>query len=804
MADGHMDPAILRDLRKSGLTLQDLRAREMGDAERQATGTPGSVQGYVIPYFDMQGNQIDFYRVKLIEWEPKYRQLANKGNYIYFPPGFAQALNNSRCILLVEGEKKAACLIKHGYAAAAVSGVDSWRNRLITIPKDSELGTGKKGTVVAKLPAGSEIQERTESLAAGLFDLINIASKLNRPIVICYDTEKGGYQKREVQIAAASLGYELRFRGVEMSNIKAMQLKAPSNSPLDKVGVDDFLMCQQPLHGVEAFEEQLDAVLQATSAFPLHPNIREYVNKRLQAGRQDRKSLQHLSTSILSDLDAKGVRLRSPDDDQLYYFGKANKELTRVQFRLDDGFARTPFGIKLYRDYNLSFSDQKILQWLSSQYSGEEPIMDVRPKRNLHLKGDNLYIQINASEMVRVNAETIQFLNNGDHNILFEGESVVPLKLADLKVGIGKAQKWVSEDKVIKNIWYEIIKEARVQPSEEDRDRKIMSLLYSISPWFYRWRGTQLPAEMTIGEPGSGKSTLYIMRQQVLTGTSSLKNSPHDLKDWGASVAGAGALHVTDNVHMLNNTLRQEISDEMCRVITEPDPKIEKRKLYSDFETVKIPVESVFAITALKQPFNNADIIARSIIVELYKGEEDVEFNTNWVDNQLDRFGGRAGWLANQLLFQQRIFQLVKEKWNDSYRAKFRLANVEQLLCLAAEAYGWDSSWIPGYLDTNAKQRTAAGDETLAGLKAFALEYWRGPNSKKPFFAKEIKEWAEDEDDFKDRKILTNSRMLGKYISGSPNKIATITGITAHDMYANAQRYILDPKKMAAIIEMDG
>lgn len=801
MADGHMDPSIDRDLRKSGLTLQDLRARELGDAERTATGTPQSVQGYVIPYFDLQGNIIDFYRVKLIDYNPKYRQLANKGNYIYFPPGFAQALNNSRCILLVEGEKKAACSIKAGYAAAAVSGVDSWRNRLITIPKESEMGTGKKGTIVAKMPAGSEVQEKTESLAAGLFDLINISNKLNKPIVIVYDCEKGGYQKREVQIAAASLGYELRFRGVPMENIRALQLKAPSNSPLDKVGFDDFIMCQEALHGVDAFEEQLDHVLQATSAFPMHPNIREYVNKRLQSGRQDRKALQQLSTAILSDLDTKGVRLRSPDDDQLYYFSRVNKELTRVNFRLDDGFARSPFGIKLYRDFNLSFSDQKILQWLSSQYTGENPIMDVRPKRNLHLKGDNLYIQINESEMVRVNAQTIQFLNNGDHNILFEGDSVVPLKTEELKQGVAYAQKNVA-DGVIKNIWYDIIKEARVKPSEDDRDRKIMSLLYSISPWFYRWRGTQLPAEMTIGEPGSGKSTLYIMRQQVLTGTSSLKNSPHDLKDWGASVAGAGALHVTDNVHMLNNTLRQEISDEMCRVITEPEPKIEKRKLYSDFETVKIPVESVFAITALKQPFNNADIIARSIIVELYKGEEDVEFNTNWVDNQLDRFGGRAGWLANQLLFQQRIFQLVREKWNDSYRAKFRLANVEQLLCLAAEAYGWDASWIPSYLDSNAKERTAAGDETLAGLQQFALEYWRGPTAKRPFFVKDIKEWAEDEDDFKERKILTNSRMLGKYITAAPNKIATITGITAYDTYANAQRYILDPKKIEAILSM--
>ncbi|MEB3061084.1 hypothetical protein VJJ74_08015, partial [Parvimonas micra] len=87
-----------------------------------------------------------------------------------------------------------------------------------------------------------------------------------------------------------------------------------------------------------------------------------------------------------------------------------------------------------------------------------------------------------------------------------------------------------------------------------------------------------------------------------------------DLRDWTASVSGAGGLHVTDNVHMGDNSLRQELSDELCRVITAHNPVIERRKLYSDNDVVETPVKCVFAVTAIKQPFSNADIIQRSVI----------------------------------------------------------------------------------------------------------------------------------------------------------------------------------------------
>ncbi|MEB3061027.1 DUF3854 domain-containing protein, partial [Parvimonas micra] len=122
------------DLAKSGIGIEHIRSRPLGATERHATGTPQHVEGYVIPYFDINEKVIPFYRVRLFDWKPKYRQVANQPNHIYFPPGFRKALENARCIIITEGEKKAACATRFGYAAVGVSGTDSWRNRILSMP----------------------------------------------------------------------------------------------------------------------------------------------------------------------------------------------------------------------------------------------------------------------------------------------------------------------------------------------------------------------------------------------------------------------------------------------------------------------------------------------------------------------------------------------------------------------------------------------------------------------------------------------------------------------------------------------
>lgn len=788
---------ITDDLAKSGLAPTDMRVRVLGANEREATGTPAQVDGYVIPYFDIRGKPVSFYRVRLYDYNPKYRQLSGSHNYVYFPPGFWPLINDPKCkgIMITEGEKKAACAVKQGFACVALGGVESWRNRVMTMPKETQLATQGK-TVVAKLPSGSEATEKIGSLAQGMFDLINVAITRNLPILICYDSDHGQGLKAKVQAAAAVLGFELRFRGIPMENIRQLTLRAYAAWGHEKIGLDDYLM--DPKLGPKALGSAINVVLARDSAFPRHPNVKEYVNKKLERSRMPRAQMQALSTSILCDIDAYGARLRSPDDDTLFYFHRPTHELLPVSFRMKDDWTQSPFAVHLYRKYNLGSTDSRIIQWLATQYSGERPIKDVRPERVLTTRGDAVYYQLSSSEMVKITADSIAILDNGSDDILFQADSVEPVNITNFQEELQGLKDQIEDEGDIPNHWYSVLQEARVKDDENNRSRKMLSLLYSISPWFYRWRGTQLPVEMMIAEPGSGKSTLYTLRLDILTGNPKLRNAPNDLKDWTASVAATGGLHVTDNVHMPNSSMRQELSDELCRIVTEPDPHIERRKLYSDNDLVLTPVKAVFAFTALKQPFTNADIIQRSIIAELDKGEGNVEYEAGWENRQLDRFGGREGWLAYHIIFIQALLKKVKKKWNPKYGAKYRLINVEQLLILAAEVYGWDASWVSGYLEETKNQQVATGDFALEGLREYSREWvecYGNHNVSHRFSAAEIAEWAKANEDYQDCTVLINSRSLGKYMTSNKNLLATIAGIQPAGSYANRQVYVaFDPK----------
>jgi hypothetical protein len=769
---------IIDDLARSGLEPSQMRVRALGPNERHAAGVAGANNGYVIPYFDLNEKPLPFYRVKVFKGEPKYKQLPNQPNHIYFPPGLSALLRQKpgpNYILLVEGEKKAASAVAQGIPAAAVGGVDSWRNRIVYVPKGSALVQGQQGAVIAKLPSGSETTEKTESLAHGMMDLIHLVQQYKLNLVICYDTNEHGRTSNEVQAAAATLGYELRFRGIPSSRIRQIKLAPGPAFGQDKCGLDDYLV--HPSYGPTAFQKALKEVLDAKQAFPQHPNPKGFVNKRLQRTRMPRSDMQALSTAILCDLDTTGHRLRCPDDDRLYYFHRDSHKLIPVHFNYQRGFANSPFGVHLYRAYNLGGADHRLLQWVETQFTGEEPITEVDPERVVTVRRDTIYYQTSQGRMMAITKDGIELMDNGSKDILFEAGVVEDLDETILKQKIAE----VNTKPTLEPYWYHVLKEARISDSENDATRKVLALLYSISPWFYRWRDTQLPIEMMIAEPGAGKSTIFTLRLDILTGQPRLRNAPRDMRDWGASVAATGGLHVTDNVNLSNTQLRQELSDEICRVITEPNPTIEARKLYTDNELVHTPVKTVFAITAVRQPFNNPDILQRSIITHLDKGDDEVHYEAGWEKRQLTRFGGREGWVAYQAVVAHRILKLVHEQWDPNYKAKFRLINVEQLLILAAKVYGWDSDWLAPHLEESRDRSVATSDWALEGLVAYAEE-WRASygdgNQRANFPAKAISEWAVAEDDFLKCGVLTSSRQLGKYIDQHKNLVSRIAGIS--------------------------
>lgn len=794
MVTDQFSQAVIDDLARSGLTPTDIKAKPLGPAEKQMTNSPQGADGYVLPYFSLYGEPLKYYRVRLFNNDPKYKQTVNSSNHVYFPPQLAGMLGTAKYLLLTEGEKKAAAACRAGFPCVALSGVDSWKSRTVVLPKDAKLVQGKDGSVIARLEGNQKALEGLgDGYAVGFQEIIDFVSKRNIPIIIAYDSDSVLGTKPDVQRAAAVLGYELRFRGIPLKHIRQLILSG-EQSGLRKIGLDDLLV--HPELGAMSLEGQINKCLAQKSAFPIHPNPKEYVNKKLQRNNLSRQEAQALGTAVLSDLDAKGTRLYSPNDDNLYYFDRAAKHLMKVNFKfLDPEYAKSDFGKKMYRDYNVAGHETRLMSWVGTMFSGESPIEDVYPERVVTVRGDTMYYQLNDGQTVKVNADQISVIDNGEDNLLFESGHVAPITEKEITEAVAKvrAMPWESW-------WLQVLQEARIKNSEADYQRKLLALLYNISPWMYRWRGTQLPVEMTCGEAGSGKSTLYLLRLGIMNGKPVLRNAPNDLRDWGASVASTGGLHVTDNVHMSNTSLRQELSDELCRLVTEPDPHIERRKLYSDNVLVRTPVKSVFAITAIKQPFTNVDIIQRSIITELDKGtDEDLTYDGDWEKHQMAKYGGRAMWLAHQFVFQQKLFQQIRENWRANYKAKYRLINIEQLLQMAAQVYGWDGSWIPGYVEESRDERSSDTDWALSGIKEYVTIISNTMTSAQlnafNFTASSLSEWAESNPEYSDCAMLTNTRQLGKYMSQNKHTISMVAGVVPGPVVGNRQTYKIRPNK---------
>ena len=808
--DQNIDPRTKKDLQASGLVAEDIKARPIEMSERAACAVSPTAEGYVIPYFGLEGKPIPFYRIRLFDQDIKYKQLKASPNHVYFPPNFLRTLEQSKApyIILTEGEKKAAAACKAGFPAIAFGGVDSWRNRVLVVPKDSDFGaySYNKHLVGIKLPSSSwETPGITlEPIAVGFDELASFIRDHKLNALIIYDTDDAATStglKPDVQKAAASLGFELRRRGIATHRIR--QCILPLIEELGKAGLDDFLTL------VENPAAELNALIQETlsrrTAFPISPNMEEEMNKKLQNPKITRKDVQRIALTLITDLDARGIRMLSKNEEQLYYFEEATSKLIKVDLGDEKRGTLAPFAKHLYQQYGISTqSDVRLIKWIATQFAGEDPITDVTPYRVIARHStldDNIRYQISDGQYAKVTGaknsqKALKILNNGTENVLFEAGQVEPLDAHELQK---EFQKRLTEP--LSMWWEDVLHEVRLK--NHGQTATLFSLLYYISPWLYRWRGSQLPAELIIGEAGSGKSTLCELRLNILTGQPNLRNAPSDLKDWHASVSSTGSLHVTDNIQLTDKTLKQRLSDEICRLITEPSPHIEMRKYYTNAELLRLRVDSVFAFTSITQPFQNSDLLQRSVILELDKlsatssnpaDPEAISYDSTWKQHQMDKFGGRTAWVSHHLHVLHLFLRKVKTDWDPNYQAKHRLINLEQSLMLMADIFNLDAKWIPQYLSNTIGETVVSADWTLEGLAAFATAVRKlAPGERIDFATKinantsaaqankynsrDISVWALQHESYMECHNLINARKLGRYLQTHKAMVASVTGI---------------------------
>lgn len=807
---------LQQDLQRSGLSIADLEAHLAQETELAAVGirphlylgNPNiGTPGYVIPYYDMTGNRAPFYRVRLFQPLPKgarYLQPQNTGSWMYFPRSFANVYNAAKlgtgrtkingypaAILITEGEKKAAKACHDGFPTCAVGGVYNWRSRTVILPEGTQLVKNRDNEIVAKLQPGTSVtptSDRRAVLAGGLEQLIRAIMQSGMQVVFVFDSDSP--PNPDVDAACAEMAFEFRINGVPSNRIR--QLKLPAN-PGKKMGLDDFLTS----FGAEALDKLLEQCLAARTAFPAHPNLKALVNKRL-SGMIDRAEAKELSLMVLTDMDRHGQRMIEKNTGTPYFFDSRSKTLMPVNLLQHHSapLHESKFGEFLYRHYDVGQADLKLVQWLAAGFTGEEPVHTVEPRSTLALLSDNrIAYQLDDGHFAIISGDAqnpIKVFENGAEGLLFRADQVEPIDHAALVQETKRQIAWLQRKPPYEELhWPKALSQMKFS---RENDPKVMACLSYMSPWLLRWNGAQLPVELMVGEPGSGKSSLYSLRLQILTGRPALRNQPTDVRDWYASITSADGLHCVDNVHMVNKELRQRLSDEICRIVTEPAPYIEMRKLFTTSDNFRLPVRTVFAMTAIQQPFLNADILQRSVIFEVQAVGKD--HLSDWATAALKAHGGRVGWLAHHLAVLHLFFRKANEGgWNMKYRSGHRLAHFEQMFRLIGSIVGVpDAELIGQTLAGVAEAQVSEYDWTMEGLKEFSVDNIRElqSNPKKVFTLDDVAAWAQSRDEYLDNQTLTNARRLSRYIKSHKYMVESVAGfIEQEQKYGNRIAYRL-------------
>jgi Domain of unknown function (DUF3854) len=753
-----LSTGTLRDLRASGLTDDTIELAEIHEPLREAGAQASS---YNIPYFDVSGQRTDFSRTKHLNPSSnraKYSQAPGSPVHVYIPPHYSStapdwAENTEYRIVITEGEKKALAGAQNGILTLGLGGVDNWRSRTKMIPaewvKHIEYGDKKRG-VLLRWDIDRNQRFVEEAIAQELMEI----DWRGRDVLLAYDTPDS-YQHEAVMSAAFNFALWLFNKGAHVGVYYIPENGAP------KVGLDDWL-----LEDPGAVEMLLDP---GPTMFPPPPNPRNWLKNAFES-RLTRNDQETMAMGVLAALDARGQRYKDGQGTS-YFYETDTKTLHSFSWGAKT-LRGTTFGPVLNNSIGLKTADTSVMSRLADLYQEEGYIRELTPERVMARTDNAFYVQVSNGEMARVTKDEIDIVDNGTDDVLFVAGAVQSLD-ADLLTDALELSPQCR--------WYDTIRSLKllpIHPLSLEESQVFLTILMYMTPWLWRWRGMQLPLEMAVAEAGSGKTVLYNLRMEILTGSPKLRGMPSEIRDWNAQVAAAPGLWVCDNLGKMETGMFHQVSDELARLITEPEPSIDLREMYTEANEKSIPVRSAFAITTTKNGFTAPDITQRMVLFHLDSIPPE-ERNPGW---RIERLGeGREVWIAEHLQYLQSFLQLADQKWDPTLQQKHRLIHFEQGVMLMGEALGFDADLMEGIRDKLAHTVDLAVAETNPLIEALLVMKVELANQS-PITLTQAVEWAkyDPQERFNPRvlNMFSNSRQLGNALRDNRAQVYRSTGIS--------------------------
>jgi hypothetical protein len=628
--------------------------------------------GFLIPYFDHNGKRYhDYYRVRNLypqtDDSPKYYQPPGTGVKLYIPPTMPRkALHDMTPIIFTEGEKKALKAVQEGFPTIGLGLVWNFANHTLVLSREMKRDLQLDPTQIQVPP---EEYHRFQTTLALEFDNIELSG---RKVYIIHDADPAQNIKgrRMVDHAALQLALELETLGADV-----VRVYLPEHD--DKLGLDDFLV----RYGRDALVELLAL---PTHRFPTVSSIKQWVTNNLDHPRPDstRSRARGIAAAIVADLDARGVRFKD-ESDAYFYFDKTTLALHSfdISERNRDTLAKTTFGKVLVDRYGIDPADKGTMHRVLSRFASHDPITTVVCRKAFAAKDDSFYIQLSDTEMLRIDKDGVERRNNGEDDILFVAGAIEdPILFRDIEPFINQP---------VENRWMADLSDFAFDSfpgTDMEQTLAFLNTLMFVSPYMFRWRGTQLPNEIYLGEPGCGKSYLNHWRKLILCGSPDLQATPTSKKEWLTQIANTAGMWVYDNasIKAIPYDFVDLLRETICEINTQPSPVLDSRKLFTDNTRNIIPVQFPFAFTAINPLWKAYDFLQRSITMQMHP-IPDGERDGQWYERRRPL---RPAYIADHANALRDFLRLADRKWQPGYKAEHRLVNFEQSMCLMAEVLG--------------------------------------------------------------------------------------------------------------------
>lgn len=314
--------------------------------------------------------------------------------------------------------------------------------------------------------------------------------------------------------------------------------------------------------------------------------------ERTKGSANDRKRL--ITKIVISDMQNKGEFIYT-DDGRFWYIqsnagrpmllGKRSEMLDSqldMVYGLNAADGYQPYVVTHLNNYTLGRGKRAISAVLS------------------YYDGESVLLHSGKSDVFRITPSSVDRIPDGQYGVLFPwrplGEEVIQI---DESSEMEDWSSWMFEG------WFDNLMD--FTPTQA-------KLLIRI--WFlfvlFRDEAISRPILAMLGQPGSGKSTLFHLFYQLMYGKNKSVNSITSPDDFDFLVASDPVVFF-DNVDGYTNWL----ADRLALSASASD--LTKRKLYTDSDTITLKRQAIVGLTAHDPKFGRADVIDRLLILNFQR-----------------------------------------------------------------------------------------------------------------------------------------------------------------------------------------